>query len=204
MCRLNVSYCTQQYCARTSKRNRRNKISMSPTLQLRSLSWKCDTAIHCKWNDYYSTIRRILPLRKTSTESIRQTLLPNKPQRRNIKQWSRAHHLHNQTHNGISFRSRTGCHILKSPRIHSSPYHVRKNGPSATPHQHHCQKFNGAQTHTRKNDSEKIQRNGHAFPLEHVTGSTRPSTLLMLTGENNPADYHTKNHPPQHHRNMRT
>ena len=139
LCWINVSRGTQKNCIRTGECNRRNKSSMSPTPRLRCLSWQCYNTIHCTWHDSCITLWRILPLGKTSTESSRRTLLPNKPRRRNIQQWRCAHHLlHNRTYIGISFRSWTVCHVLQFPQSHSSPYNIRKNGPSATPHQHHC------------------------------------------------------------------
>ena len=119
LCWLNVSRRTHQHRIRTGKCNRRNKVSMSPIPWLCCLSRQCDTTIHCKWHDSCSTLQHILPLGKKSTESSRRILLPNKPLQQNIQQWSRVKYLlHNQTYNGISFRSRTGCHVLQSPRSH--------------------------------------------------------------------------------------
>ena len=134
LCWLNVSRRAQQHCTRTGKWNKRNKGSMSPTPRLRCFSWQCNNTIHYKWNDSCGTLRRILPLGKTSTELSRRTIILNKPRRRNIQKWSRAHHLlHNKTYNGTSFRNRTGCHVLQFPQSHFSPYHIIRNGPSATP-----------------------------------------------------------------------
>ena len=107
---------------------------MSPTPRLRCVSWIYGTTIHCKWHDSCSTLWRILPLRVKRMESSRRTLLINEPQRRNIQQWRRAHHiLHNQKYNGISFKRRTGCHVLQFLRSHSSTYHVRKMGHPQPP-----------------------------------------------------------------------